>query len=282
MTQPMRLTGRTALITGAGSGMGRELALNLANRACHLALVDRNAEALAETAALIPAAGLRISTHVLDIASREQVAALPAAVLGTHKTVDLLFNNAGVALGGMFEQLSEEEFDWLFEINFHGLVRMTRAFLPLLRTSDDARIINLSSLFGLVAPPGQSAYAASKFAVRGFSEALRHELEGSSIGLTVVHPGGVATNIANDARIARAIGNDAETARARALINRSLVMPPARAAAIIIHAAEHRKPRVLVGKDAKLLAAIARIAPAGYWNIIKKLLPKPPRALRPN
>src|SRR6202040_1171273 len=120
-----------------------------------------------------------------------------------HPGVDILVNNAGVALGGTFEQTAEDDFEWLFAINFWGVVRMTRAFLPLLHNSEEARIVNLSSLFGLIAPPGQTAYSASKFAVRGFSMALSHELAGTNIGVTTVHPGGVATSIAKNARMAR-------------------------------------------------------------------------------
>jgi NAD(P)-dependent dehydrogenase (short-subunit alcohol dehydrogenase family) len=172
----MNVKDRVAVTTGAGSGIGRAIALSLAQRGCHLALADVNPAGLAETAEMAAKHGVRVSQHVLDVASREAVAALPAAVHATHGRVDLLVNNAGVALGGTFEQVSEADFDWLMEINFHGLVRMTRAFLPLLHKSDDARIVNISSLFGLVSLPLQSAYCASKFAVRGFSNSLRIEL----------------------------------------------------------------------------------------------------------
>lgn len=267
------LTGRTAVITGAASGIGRALAINLAARGCHLALADLNEDGAANTALLVRKAGLRVSSHGLDVASRDQVAAFPAMVLAAHPGVDLLFNNAGVALGGRFEQLSEEEFDWLMEINFHGVVRMTRAFLPLLRAGDDACLVNLSSLFGLVAPPEQTAYCASKFAVRGFSQALRHELLGSNVGVTVVHPGGVATAIARNARIAKSIGNDHDVAGRRAQTEKMLRMNPTRAAEIIIGAVERRKARVLVGTDAKIVSLIERISPAYYWNILSRLLP---------
>ena len=148
--------------------------------------------------------------------------------------VDLLFNNAGVALGGSFAQVSEAEFDWLFEINFHGVVRMTRAFLPLLMVSDEARLVNLSSLYGLIAPPGQCAYSASKFAVRGFTQALRHELLGTKVGVTVVHPGGVKTGIARNARIAASIGKSEKVSQRLAQFDKLLRMDPALAAAIIV------------------------------------------------
>ena len=177
-----------------------------------------------------------------------------------HGRVDLLVNNAGVAVGGTFEQVGEADFDWLIAINFDAVVRMTRAFLPLLHTSDDARIVNISSIYGIVAPAGQTAYSASKFAVRGFSNALRHELEGTRVGVTVVHPGGVATAIARSARVPAAIPA-VEVERRRAAADRKLRMPPARAGEIVVRAIERGAARVLVGADAVVVAA--RTARAG-------------------
>lgn len=264
---------RTALVTGAASGIGRALAVALAQRGCHLALADRDAAGLAGTGRMIAPRRVRITRHVLDVADRAAVAALPAAVEAAHGGLDLLFNNAGVALGGTFADVTEADFEWLFEINFWGVVRMTRAFLPLLGARDEARIVNLSSLYGLIAPPGQTAYAASKFAVRGFSQALRHELAGTNVGLTVVHPGGVATAIADSARISVTLSPE-EAARGRAASNRLLKLPPARAAAIILSGVARRKGRVLVGSDAKVIALIERLAPVSYWDVIRKLMPK--------
>ena len=171
MAARMQLQGRTAIITGAASGIGRAVAQSLARRGCHLALADVNEAGLEETARSC-ATGTRITYHRLDVGERQAIAAFPDVVRGAHERIDLLVNNAGVALGGTFEQVAEANFDWLFAINFFGVVRMTRAFLPMLKTSDDARIVNISSIFGIIAPPGQTAYSASKFAVRGFSEAL--------------------------------------------------------------------------------------------------------------
>lgn len=267
MSGGMRLAGRTAVVTGAASGIGRAVAASLARRGCHLALADVNEAGLAETAALVRAPGLRTSIHRLDVADRAAVSAFPAQVAAEHGGVDVLVNNAGVAVGGSFEQVSEADFEWLFEINFWGVVRMTRAFLPLLRASDDARLVNVSSVFGLVAPAGQVAYAASKFAVRGFSEALRHELEGSGVGVTVVHPGGVATQIANSARVPAGVPEE-EVARRRARTNRLLRMPPEKAGEIIVRGIEQRKSRVLVGGDAVALATLARLAPVSYWKLV--------------
>ncbi len=267
----MELAHRVAVITGAGSGIGRGIARSLAARGAHLALCDVRAEGLEETAAMARSLGARCTTHVLDVADRAAVAALPEAVLAAHGTVHLLFNNAGVAVGGTFERVSEQDFDWLMEINFHAVVRLTRAFLPHLRAADRGWIINLSSLYGLIAPPGQTAYCASKFAVRGFSNSLRHELQGSTVGVTVVHPGGVATGIVRHARLPA--GTDPEEAARRARHSERLLrMPPDRAGEIIVRAVERELPRVLVGSDAKALALLERLLPVRYWAVLGKLL----------
>jgi NAD(P)-dependent dehydrogenase (short-subunit alcohol dehydrogenase family) len=268
----MKLKDRVAVITGAGSGIGRAMALSLARRGCHLALVDVNDAGLAQTADEALALGVRASRHTLDVTNREAVAALPSAVVAAHGRVDLLINNAGVALGGTFEQVSEVDFDWLMDINFHAVVRMTRAFMPLLRASDEARIVNLSSLYGLISPPGQCAYSASKFAVRGFSNALRHELAGSSIGVTVAHPGGVATAIARSARVSAAIPADLVKARV-ARADKLLRMPPAEAGEIIVRAVEQGRERVLVGNDATFAALLERLFPVHYWRLLGRLIP---------
>jgi short-subunit dehydrogenase len=269
----LKLQDRTAVVTGAASGIGRAVAISLARRGCHLALADINEAQLAQTAQMAASPGVRISCHRLDVSNREEVAAFPAVVIAAHRGADILVNNAGVAVGGTFEQVSETDFDWLMGINFLGVVRMTRAFLPLLRASDDARIVNLSSLFGLVSPPGQTAYSASKFAVRGFSQSLRHELQGSNIGVTVVHPGGVATAIATSARVPKGMSADA-LEKHRAAAEKLLRMPPEQAGEIIVQAIERRKARVLVGADAKLMSVIERIAPVSYWKFLARLIPR--------
>ena len=265
-TSHMQLRDRVAIVTGAASGIGRAVAISLAQRGCHVALVDRDATGLGETASLL-SSGVRVSRHALDVADGAAIAALPATVQAEHGGVDLLVNNAGVAIGGTFEQVSAEDFDWLFSINFHAVVRLTRAFLPLLKASDDARLVNVSSLFGLIAPPGQAAYCASKFAVRGFSECLRHELAETSVGVTVVHPGGVATAIARNARPPAGV-DAAEAERERTSFEAFLKMPPAEAGETIVRGVERRKPRIIVGKDAKMAALIERIMPVGYWTIL--------------
>jgi NAD(P)-dependent dehydrogenase (short-subunit alcohol dehydrogenase family) len=281
----MNFKNRTAVITGAASGIGRAIAVSLARRGCHLALADVNDAGLSETARMARSAQTdptnhsaqrnapRISQHQLDVADRRAVAAFPQVVIAAHPGVDILVNNAGVAVGGMFEAVSEEDFEWLFEINFWGVVRMTRAFLPLLRKSDDARVVNLSSIYGIISPPGETSYSASKFAVRGFSNSLRHELTDSKIGVTVVHPGGIATSIADNARVPKDMPPQ-EIARRRALAKKALTMPPATAGEIIVKGIERRSARVLVGNDAKFLALLERLAPISYWKMFMRLLPK--------
>lgn len=271
MANPMRLGGRTAVVTGAGSGIGRATAVALAARGCHLALADIDITRVEETARMLKRDGLRVSVHRLDVSDCAAVQAFPTEVLTHHAGVDLLFNNAGVGLAGTYDQVSDDDVSWVMGVNFWGVVWMTRAFLPLLRKSDDARLVNVSSVFGIVAPAGNVAYSASKFAVRGFSEALRWELEDSRIGVTVVHPGGVATNIANDARMPDAV-DDAERKRKIEFSRKRLRMPPERAGEIIVRGVERRKLRVLVGWDAVALSILTRLMPVRYWSVLKSFV----------
>lgn len=271
MAERMRLAGRTAVITGAASGIGRAIAVSLARRGCHLALADIDEDGMARTAELTRTNGVRVSRHRVNVADRIAVAEFPSVVAAEHGGVDVLVNNAGVAVGGTFDQVSDEDFEWLFEINFWGVVRMTRAFMPLLQESDDARVVNLSSIYGVVAPPEQTAYSASKFAVRGLSEALRHELNGSRIGVTVVHPGGVATSIAENARIPAGVTEE-EIARRREKYRKLLRMPPEIAGETIVRGIEQRKERILIGSDAKIISLIARVLPVSYWKVLSRLV----------
>ena len=203
MRQRIVLRGGVALITGAASGIGRALTLDLAGRGGALALLDRDAQGLAETGARAEALGAPVDLHGLDLADAAAIRALPAAIRARHGRLDLLVNNAGVALGGAFADTDLDDFEWVLDVNLRAPVRLIHALLPLLRESRPAWIVNVSSLYGIVAPPGQTAYCASKFGLRGFSESLRHELSGSGTGLTLVHPGGVATAIARNARLPR-------------------------------------------------------------------------------
>jgi NAD(P)-dependent dehydrogenase (short-subunit alcohol dehydrogenase family) len=264
MADLFALKGKTAVVTGAASGIGRAVAVSLARRGCDLALADVNEVGLKEIQAELTGL-VQVSRYRLDVGDPEAVAAFPAAVLARHPGVDVLVNNAGVALGGQFDQVAAADFAWLFGINFWGVVNMTRAFLPLLKASPEARLVNVSSVFGLIAPPGQTAYCASKFAVRGFSESLRHELKPTRVGVTVVHPGGVATSIARSARMPAGASN-AEVEQAHRTADAMLKLPPAVAGEIIVKGIERRRPRVLVGGDAKFLATLERLAPVSYWK----------------
>ena len=271
MAERRQLAGRTAVITGAAGGIGRAIAVSLANRGCNLALADIDDAGMAGTVELVRRDGINVSRHSLDVSDRAAVAAFPDVVAAEHAGVDVLINNAGVAVGGTFEQVADEDFEWLFEINFWGVVRMTRAFLPLLRASEDACVVNLSSVYGLIAPPEQVAYAASKFAVRGFSEALRHELESSGIGVSVVHPGGVRTSIAEKARIPAGVSEE-EIERRHAKYRKLLRLPPEVAGETIVRGIERRQPRILIGSDAKTISLIARLLPVSYWKMLTRLM----------
>jgi len=257
-----------AVITGAGSGIGRALAKGFARESvAGIAVADVNREGLEETAMMLGDA--KVSLHVVDVADRAAMASFVDAVISEHGRVTHVINNAGVALGGTLKEVSLDEIEWLMGVNFWGVVHGTKLFLPYLVKEPEAHIVNISSLFGLVAPPGQTAYCASKFAVRGFTEALRHELEDTNIAVSVVHPGGVKTNIANSARIAESSEITADELEQRlARMNRNLsTTTPDRAAEIIIKGIKKRSPRIIVGPDAQLLSWIQRLFPKRYLAI---------------
>lgn len=257
-----------AVITGAGSGIGRALAKGFARESvAGIAVADVNREGLEETAMILGDAN--VSLHVVDVADRAAMASFVDAVISEHGRVTHVINNAGVALGGTLKEVSLDEIEWLMGVNFWGVVHGTKLFLPYLVKEPEAHIVNISSLFGLVAPPGQTAYCASKFAVRGFTEALRHELEDTNIAVSVVHPGGVKTNIANRARIAESSEITADELEQRlARMNRNLsTTTPDRAAEIIIKGIKKRSPRIIVGPDAQLLSWIQRLFPKRYLAI---------------
>lgn len=265
------LAGKTAIVTGAASGIGAALARALADRGCNLALADINGDGLEEVAASLRSNDRRVTTTVLDVGDEAAINAFAEEVRNTHGEAHFLFNNAGVALGGHFDQVMPDQFDWLMNINLHGVIRMTRAFLPLIQEQDEGHITNIFSIFGVIAPAGQTAYSAAKFGVRGFTMALRHELDGTSVGVTTIHPGGVATNIAKKATRGKGVTEE-EYEMALKMADQSLVMPPARAAEIILRGVERRKPRVFVGRDAHTLMWMERLFPTRYWNIIKRRL----------
>jgi short-subunit dehydrogenase len=262
--------GRTCVITGAASGIGAALTHDLARRRAVLALVDRDADGLARVAEQARTTGAQeVSTHVVDLADGGDRLDLAEAVAERHGGADLLVNNAGVALSGTFEQVSMKDFDWLLEINLHAVIRTTKAFLPQLLSRSGSHVVNISSLFGLIAPPTQVAYVTSKYGVRGFTEALRHELAGQ-VGVTVVHPGGIRTNIATSARLSGPDPDGAQAAQAAAFTRKALTMPPEEAAKLIVAAVQARRPRLVITKEAKLADVLVRLAPARYWRVLQR------------
>jgi short-subunit dehydrogenase len=260
-----------AVITGAGKGIGAALAHGLAARRCHLALIDNDAEALARVVTSARQTGVTVSSHQLDIANAEALAVLPQEVLAHHRRVNLLINNAGVALMGRFAELPIEDMEWLFAVNFWGTVRMCHAFLGVLRREPVAQIVNLSSVFGIIAPAGQTAYGASKFAVRGFSDALREELRETGIGVSVVHPGGVKTTIAASARVASSIAPQDRAERVAAF-DRLARTTTVQAAARIIEGIDRRKTRILIGSDARQFDWLQRLFPTSSGTMLRSLL----------
>jgi short-subunit dehydrogenase len=264
-------TGRTAAITGAGSGIGRALALRLAGDGCHLALADRDAAGLAETAAL---AGpqVRVTTAELAVSDEKAVYGWADAVVADHGAVHMIVNNAGVALSGTTGALSLEDYRWIMDINFWGVVYGTKAFLPHMETAGTGHVVNLSSIFGVAAQPLMSGYNASKYAVRGFTESLRQDLEltGSPVSATCVHPGGIRTNIAKAARVddsvAAATGRPAADATAE--FERMLTTTPDRAAKTILDGVQRNQRRVLIGPDAWAIDSMVRLLPTTYQRIV--------------
>lgn len=263
---------KVAAITGAGSGIGRALALNLAGQGCALALSDINAKNLAETAKAAAALGVKVTQTRVDVASREAIYAWAEEVQATHGKLNLVFNNAGVALGSPVDGMKDEDFRWVMDINFWGVVHGTQAFLPLLKASGEGHIVNISSLFGIIAVPSQSAYNASKFAVRGFTEALRQELDlaGSPVSCTCVHPGGIKTNIAKAARFSdnmkELLGKDAESGKEK--FEKLFITTPESAAATILKAVQRKARRVLIGPDAVAVDLLQRLLPSGYQKLV--------------
>ncbi|MCB0975441.1 MAG: SDR family NAD(P)-dependent oxidoreductase [Actinobacteria bacterium] len=248
------LTDKVAAVTGAGSGIGRSLALALARRGTHLALSDIDEIGLAETVTLVEGTGVKVTSSVVDVTDASAVEAWAQSVTDEHGQVNLIVNNAGVALIADVASSSIDDIAWLMSINYWGVVYGTKAFLPLLEASGDGHVVNISSVFGLISVPGQSAYNSAKFAVRGFTDALRMELDiaGSPVSATTVHPGGIRTNIV---RNARSRGEAADPAR----FDKIARTTPGRAAEVIIDAVLKNRRRVLVGTDAKIVDFLSRL-----------------------
>lgn len=264
------LDGRVVVITGAGSGMGREMARYAARRQARLALSDWNAEALAGTVEQVRHEGVEVRSDVVDVSDRAAMATWAQTVADRFGRVDMVVNNAGVSMTGDFEEMSHEEFDWILGVNLHGVVNGTKEFLPHLVASGDGMLVNVSSLFGLVSMPGQSAYNTTKYAVRGFTEALRIEMLANRrpVSVTCVHPGGIRTGIARNGRKTRS--QDA-VAVDRFFDTRLARMPAADAAEVILEGALAGKARVLVGADAHALHHFAKLAGSRYQDVVARV-----------
>ncbi|MCA1396081.1 MULTISPECIES: SDR family NAD(P)-dependent oxidoreductase [Bradyrhizobium] len=271
------IPGSAAAVTGAASGIGRALAHELALRGCDLAIADRDEAGLQAAAAEIAKASPRkVTVHRLDVSEPDQITAFAEAAVAAHPSLNIVVNNAGVALLGEFGEFDQAQMEWLFNINFWGVVHGTRAFLPQLSRQREAHIVNVSSIFGIIAPPGQSAYCAAKFAVRGFSESLRHELAvaNSPVRLSVVHPGGVATSIARNSRAGTGVTDNARRAESIERFDALARTTPTAAAQRIIAGIEKNQPRILIGKDAYFMDLLQRFRPATYWKTMQRMMEK--------
>ena len=260
-----------AVITGAASGIGRALAVKLAEeKIAGIAISDVNEAGLAETGEMVAALGVPVSTHVVDVSKLAEVQRLADETIAKHGRVTHLVNNAGVGVIGTFDQLSIEDFEWLMAINFWGVVYGCKVFLPLLKVEDSAHIVNISSVFGLIGPPEQTAYVASKFAVRGFSESLRHELEGTNISVSSVHPGGIKTNIVRNSRVGAETPESWKQQGAK-FFDRVAKTTAETAAEVIIKGIKNGAPKILIGKDARAINLISRLFPTGYLKVLERL-----------
>jgi short-subunit dehydrogenase len=273
--QNFQFQGSAAAITGAASGIGRALALELAARGCDLALADLDAAGLESVSKEIAAAthARRVTVYRVDVADPKQIEDFAQSAIADFPALNILINNAGVALLGQFDEFDQAQMAWLMDINFWGVVRGTRALLPHLQRQRQAHIVNISSIFGIIAPAGQSAYAASKFAVRGFSEALRHELamNHSTVRLSVVHPGGVKTNIARKARAGLQLRESHNADELGERFERLARTSASAAAQRIVRGIERNQPRILIGSDARYLDVIQRLLPASYWSLLARI-----------
>lgn len=253
---------RVAVVTGAGSGIGRAVCLELAGRGVHLALVDVSEQGLQETQGLALAQGVSVTTHTVDVSDRAQMAALPEAVLAGHGAVHILVNNAGVSVSHTFVDQSIEDIEWITGINYWGVMYGCKFFLPYLLQCDEAHIVNMSSSAGLTGMKGQSSYGATKFAVRGLSESLYVELARSNVSITCVHPGAVATNIVATARMA-------EDDREKMLKFFHLSMPPEKAARLIVRAIEKRRFKLVFCPESRALNVMKQVAPVGTLKLLR-------------
>ncbi|MFA5124031.1 SDR family NAD(P)-dependent oxidoreductase [Zavarzinia sp.] len=262
--------GKVAVVTGAASGIGQALARDFARRGCTLAISDINADRLETLAGELRRQGTMVLTQAMDVSDRAAFFAFAERVIGELGGADIVVNNAGVALVGSIDSLPIEQIEWLMGINFWGVVYGTKAFLPHMLAKKSGSIVNISSVFGLIGVPGQGAYCAAKFAVRGFTETLRQEVHGSGVHIGCVHPGGIKTNIAASARVVE-LPPGAESAEAIAKRFEEIARTtPEQAAATIIRGIERRSPRILIGPDARIISGLVRLLPVAYAALVRK------------
>src|SRR5260370_3972330 len=275
------IRGGGAPVTGAASGIGRALALELCARGCDLALADRDEAGLLSLADEIAKTQSRkVTVHRVDVSEPKQIEDFAEAAVAAHPGLNILVNNAGVALLGQFNEIDQAQMDWLMNINFWGVVHATCAFFPHLSRHPEAHIVNLSSIFGIIAPPGQTAYAAAKFAVRGFSESLRHELQmaASPVKLSVVHPGGVSTTIVRNSRDGTGVTDNERRVQSIERFDAVSKTTPAAAALRIIAGIEKNAPRILLGNDARFMDLLQRLRPGTYWAVLARRIEKMAKA----
>jgi short-subunit dehydrogenase len=259
------------VITGAASGIGRALAIRIAREGvAGVAISDWNETGLLETAAEVEKLGVSVSSHVIDVSKLDQVQQFANEVIERHGRVTHLINNAGVGLFGTFEHVSIADIEWLMGVNFWGVVYGCKVFLPTLLKQDEAHIVNISSVFGFIAPEEQTAYCASKFAVRGFTESLRHEYRDTNLHVACVHPGGILTDIARNSKLGENTPEEWKQQGAK-FFDRVARTTPEDAAETIVRGIERKDPRILIGNDAKQISAISRLFPRKYLSVIERL-----------
>jgi short-subunit dehydrogenase len=263
------LKGKVAVVTGAGHGIGRETALALAHQGCRLAICDVNEAALEGVRRELEQLGATVTAHVVDVSDKTQMASFASEVVAAHGGVQILINNAGVTVYASFEEHSIEDLEWILGVNLWGVIYGCKLFLPHLKAAGEGHIVNLSSVFGIIAPPLQTSYVASKFAVRGFSESLRAELADQNVGVTSVHPGAIKTNIIQNARLVTDTHKELRDSTQR-LFDR-LGTTPDVVAARIVQAIEHNSPRVLITKEARVADALKRLMPATTDGIVARV-----------
>ena len=267
---------KVSAITGAGSGIGQALALNLAQRGCDLALVDINEAGLDETVELIKLYPVKVTKQVLDVSDKQAVFGWADQVITDHESVNYIFNNAGVALSGTVESTTIEDYEWIMGINFWGVIYGTKAFLPYLEKSGDGHVVNTSSISGITSQPLMSGYNASKFGVRGFTEALRQDLEitNSCVTTTCIHPGGIKTNIAKSSRMNQSVTEVTGADREETIkeFEKLFIHTADTAAKVILKGVSKNKRRVLIGADARFFDFMARVFPAKYQWLFAKIV----------